>query len=248
MADEGYGQQNPPDSAGRFNGLNFIVDQVVSKLSTIKVVQVKSVDTASKTVSVQPMVNMTDGNSKTSEHGEIFGIPYWGWQFGKNAIQADPVVGDIGVMACADRDISAVKSTKKIGPPGSDRQMSMSDGIYFGGILNGDADQFLKFTEDGIDITLKNNNRLTAGPAGWEFFGKVKFNNEVTIDDDVIVSQAAKISGNLQLGGTMVSISGGTYSGNIQTNGEITAGTIGLKTHHHTVQGGVGSATTASQT
>ena len=247
MADEGYGQQNPPDSAGRFNGLNFIVDQVVSKLSTIKVVQVKSVDTASKTVSVQPMVNMTDGNNKTSEHGEIFGIPYWGWQFGKNSFIADPVVGDIGVMACADRDISAVKSTKKIGPPGSDRQMSMSDGIYFGGILNSAPEQWIKFNEDGMELHDKNGNILKSNATGWEFTGKVKFNNEVTIDDDLIVSQAAKISGNLQLGGTMVSISGGTYSGNIQTSGEVTAGTIGLKTHHHTAQGAF-AATTAAQT
>lgn len=48
---------------------------------------------------------------------------------------------------------------------------------------------------------------------------------------------------NLQLGGTMVSISGGTYSGNIQTSGEITAGTIALKTHRHTgVQTGGGTS------
>jgi hypothetical protein len=247
MADEGYGQQNPADQASKFNGLNFIVDQVVSKLSTVKLVQVKSVDTAAKTVSVQPMVNMTDGNNKTSEHGEVFGIPYWGWQFGKNAFLADPAVGDIGVMVCADRDISAVKSTKKIGPPGSDRQMSMSDGIYFGGILNETPEQWIKFTDTGMEWHDKNGNILVSKSTGWEFTGKVKFNGEVTIDDDLIVTQVAKITGNLQLGGSMVNIAGATYSGNIVTSGEVTAGSIGLKTHHHTAQGAL-AATTAAQT
>ncbi len=245
MADEGYGQQNPADQASKFNSLSFIVDQIASKLSTVKVVQVKSVDTAAKTVSVQPMVNMTDGNNKTSEHGEIFGIPYWAWQFGKNAFLADPVVGDIGVMVCADRDISAVKATKKVGPPGSDRQMSMSDGIYFGGILNGTPEQWIKFTETGMELHDKNGNILTSSSTGWEFTGKVKFKDEVTVDDDLVVVQAAKITGNLQLGGSMVNIAGATYSGNIITTGEVTAGTIGLKTHHHTAQGALAATTQA---
>lgn len=232
MADEGYGQQNPADQASRFNSLNFIVDQVVSKLSTVKIVQVKSVDTGAKTVSVQPMVNMTDGNNKTSEHGEIFGIPYWAWQFGKNAFLADPVVGDIGVMVCADRDISAVKSTKKIGPPGSDRQMSMSDGIYFGGILNGDPEQWVKFTDTGIELHDKNDNNIVSNAAGISINGVV-FNRQGQVAGNL------PVTGNLQLGGNMLDVAGGLYPGNIHVGGTITGdvggvfGGINFTTHYH---------------
>lgn len=197
--------------------------------------QVKAVDTAKKTVDVQPMVNMVDGDMNATEHGTIFGIPYVNWQFGKNAIVADPVVDDKGLMVVSDRDISSVKASKKIGPPGSPRKFSMSDGLYLGAVrgMSDDPEQFIKFTEDGIDITLKNNNRLTAGPTGWEFFGKVKFNDEVTVSDDIVVSQNAKITGNLQFDGSIVNLAGATYTGNIQTTGDVVAGTIGLKTHRH---------------
>lgn len=240
---QGFGQQFPGTAATEFDRQRFVIDQALAGISTARLVQVKAVDTAKKTVDVQPMVNMVDGDQNATEHGTIFGIPYVSWQFGKNSIDADPVAGDKGLMVVSDRDISAVKSSKKIGPPGSPRKFSLSDGLYLGGVrgLNDDPDQFIKFTTDGIDITLKNNNRLTAGPTGWEFFGKVKFNNEVTVDDDLVVTQAAKISGNLQLGGSMVAIAGGTYSGNITTSGDVVAGSISLKTHHHLAPGGGGN-------
>lgn len=240
---QGFGQQFPGSAATEYDTQRFIIDQALAQISTVRLVQVKAVDAAKKTVDVQPMVNMVDGDMNATEHGTVFGIPYVNWQFGKNAIVADPVAGDKGLMVISDRDISAVKASKKIGPPGSPRKFSMSDGLYLGAVrgMSDDPDQFIKFTDDGIDITLKNNNRLTAGPAGWEFFGKVKFNNEVTVDDDIVVSQIAKITGNLQLGGSVVSIAGATYSGNFQTSGEVTAGTIGLKTHHHLAPGGGGN-------
>src|SRR3954452_9159058 len=102
MAGEGFGQQDPSDSVGEFNPLIFIVQQQLAKISTVKVVVVKAVDTAAKTVDVQSMVNQLDGDNQSTPHGTILGIPYVVWQFGKNAVLADPAAGDIGIMVCAD--------------------------------------------------------------------------------------------------------------------------------------------------
>jgi hypothetical protein len=48
-----------------------------------------------------------------------------------------------------------------------------------------------------------------------------------------VVSGNLTIEGNLLLGGTIESAAGGAYSGNITTSGDVTAGTVSLKTHIH---------------
>lgn len=216
MADgDGYGQLDPSDTASEFNQQVFIIQQQLAKLSTIKVVLVKAVDTDAKTVDVQPMVNLLDGLGQSSPHGIILGIPYWQWQFGTNAILAHPAVGDRGIMACADRDISSVKATKAIANPGSDRQMDASDGIYFGGILNGDPTQSIKFTDAGMELHDKNSNSLISSSTGWAFTGPVTFNQ--TVD----VKGVATLEGALQLGGSIENATGGEYAGNIATTGTV---------------------------
>jgi hypothetical protein len=234
MANEsGFGQQDPSDSVGETNPLLFMIWQQISKISTIKIVQVKAVDTDAKTVDVQPMVNQLDGDNRSTPHGTILGIPYWAWQFGKNKISADPVVGDIGIMACADRDISAVKATKAVSNPGSDNRFAAADGIYFGGVLNGDPDQEIKFTDTGMELHDKNSNSLVTSSTGWAFTGPVVFNQ--TVD----VKGVATLEGALQLGGSIENVSGGLYVGDIHVGGTVTgdtdvvAGGISGKNHKH---------------
>jgi hypothetical protein len=223
MADEdkGYGQQDPSDMAGAFNAHGFAIEQALARVSTAKIVLVKAVDTAAKTIDVQPMVSMTDGAGTVTAHGTIYGIPYATWQFGTAAVLADPKVNDIGVMLCADRDISSVKKTKKVAPPGSSRTHDVADGVYLGGILNPDPTQWVKFTDTGMELHDKNSNVLISSSSGWEFTGAVKFNQAVTM------------AGALQLGGAIVSVSGGRYSGNIDTSGTVKSGTTILGTHTH---------------
>jgi len=234
MADTGFGQQDPSDSAGEYNLLTFIIRQQLALISTVKIVKVKAVDTAAKTVDVQPLVNQLDGENNATSHGVIFGAPYIIWQYGKNAVLADPVVDDIGIMLCADRDISSVKATKAAAPPGSLRQMDAADGIYLGGLLNGDPEQWVKFTNTGMELHDKNGNSLVSSSTGWEFTGPVKFNG------------LASLAGGMQLSGSIVNIGGGRYTGNIDTSGNIISGTINLTTHHHTAQGAT-APTTAAQ-
>lgn len=246
MADDtGFGQQDPADMAGKYNGLSFIIAQALSKISTMKIVQVKAVDTAAKTVNVQPMVNQLDGQNNATPHGTIFGIPYAVWQYGTNAVLADPAVDDIGLMIVSDRDISAVKATKAIAPPGSNRQMNVADGVYLGGILNGDPEQWVKFTDAGMEWHDKNGNVLTSSSAGWEFTGPVKFNQAATFMGTIDVTSTAILRGGMQLSGSIVNIGGGRYSGNIDTSGNIISGTISLTGHHHTAQGATAATTVA---
>lgn len=234
MADEsGFSQQDPSDAATEYNAQTFVMRQLISEISTIKNVKVIAVNTAAKTVDVRPMVNQVDGNNRATPHGTIYGIPYGPWQFGKNAIIADPAVGDKGIMGCADRDISAVKATKDIAPPGSNRKYNAADGIYLGGLLNDDPDQWVKFTDTGIEVHDKNSNTITTSSAGINWHDA---------NDNALISNAAGISingvmfnrmgqvvgnlpvtGNFQLGGSFQALAGSVYAGNITITGTIQA-------------------------
>jgi hypothetical protein len=218
MADEGtgYGQQSPGDSANAHNSDIFKIQQEISRVSTAKIVQVMAVNADKQTVDVQIMVNQTDGAGNATPHGTIYGIPYSNRQDGKTLFKSAPVVGDKGVMVVIDRDISAVKNTKKISPPGSSRRFDVSDGIYLGGMqaLSSETpDQTIEITAEGAKATLKHGNILEAGTTGWAFTGNVTFKN------------------NIQLAGSLQSDTGGEYGGDLKTSGDVVAGTISLKSH-----------------
>ena len=124
-------------------------------VSTTKIVKnVMAVDaTTAHTVDVQIAANQLDeGEDNATPHGTINGVSYLWAMGGTNAFQVDPAVGDLGVMAVCDRDISAVKASKAIANPGSNRMFSPSDGIYLFGVpgLNGTAPtQWFKWTAGG---------------------------------------------------------------------------------------------------
>lgn len=224
MADgDGYGHLRPEATNSEYNAFTFAIDQAIAKLHTVKIVKVQAVDTTAKTVQVLPLVQQIDGNNQVTSQGTIYNVPYRALLFGKNAVVADPAVDDIGVMVCADRDIQAVKETKDEAPPGSLRQYDQSDGIYLGGLfLQGEPEQYVKFTGTGMELHDKNNNALVSSSTGWAFTGKVTFNDTVV----------AKL--NLELVGTVVNEGGGRYDGDFDTSGVVKSGTIVLGTHKHT--------------
>lgn len=247
---DGFSQQDPSDYATPYNRDTFVMGQLIAKISTMKMVKILAVNPKSPgrgTVDVQPMVNQTDGQENVTPHGKLYGVPYRSWQYGKNAILADPVVGDMGMMVCADRDISAVKASNDIGPPGSSRQYDAADGVYLGSMLGDtDPEQYVKFADDGLQLHDKNDNNITSNAAGISING-VLFNRTGQVAGDL------PVTGALQIGGTIEDVAGGTYTGNITTSGnisttsgEVTAGTIGLKSHHHTATGAF-APTTVSQ-
>ncbi|HFR9155174.1 TPA: phage baseplate protein [Yersinia enterocolitica] len=117
-------------------------------------------------VDVLPLVADVRSSDRTIIQGsQIYSIPVWRLQRGGSAIIMDPVVGDIGLIAVSDVDISVARATRKESVPGSLRTHSQSDAIYFGGVLNGQPTQFIEFTDGAINITSPNPVNITCSKA-----------------------------------------------------------------------------------
>lgn len=252
----GVGQQDPFDSNSANDVTFFIVRQMMAQLEKMKLVQVVKVTgggnsvAAAGTVDVQLLVNQLDGGGNAIKQGVVYGVPWVRLQGGKSAVIVDPVKGDIGFVLCEDRDISNVKSAASGGKspqanPGSYRRNSISDGIYIGAILGKDApEQYLFFNPDGgtklldkfgnkvetltsgIKITDKSGNVVETTTSGIKLTPVSGM--AVTVDGNLIVNQ------NLQLAGSLESVTGGIYGGLIKTSGDVQAGAISLTSHKHT--------------
>ena len=203
-ANKGYSQQDPSDSAGPYNSRDFHIKRRLAQIRTFQLVQIIAVDTGAKTVDVQIMVNQLDGQNNSVAHGTIFGIPYAYYQFGKNAVIADPVIGDKGTMAICDRDISGVVASKAISNPNSLRKFDAADGIYLGGLpgLNADPEQWVKFTDTGVEIADVNNNKVVSSNIGWTFTGNVIVGTLI-IQNQIEGPGGGVVPGNLHMGGTV---------------------------------------------
>jgi hypothetical protein len=229
----GAGQQTPTDGNSDFTVITFIVRQMLAQLDTMKLVKVVKVTggggaiAAAGTVDVQLLVNQIDGDGNATENGVVHGVPWYRLQGGKNAVICDPQVGDVGFVVVSDRDISNLKApgAKKQVNPGSFRKYSVADGVYIGGALNETPDQHIVFTDDTIKITDKTGNVIEMKSSGIELTPSGAL--PVTVNGNLIVT------GNFQLGGSVLSQAGAVYAGNIETTGDVIAGGKSVKTHTH---------------
>lgn len=245
--DFGYGQQDPTVQNDDFNATAFLVRQMVSRLSTMKLVKVVKVTPGegdgdvkkAGTVDVQPLVSQIDGNGNATPHGVVYGVPWSRAQGGKNAVVVDPEAGDIGYVVCADRDISAVKAAGKESPPGSRRQYDLADGVYCGACLNVAPEQYLAFTADGYRLVDKHGNSITSSADGINL--KPAAGKPVTVDGPLVVNQLLTAKNGMQIDGGIAGVGGGTYGSNIRTTGTVTgdsdvvAAGKSLKAHTHPV-------------
>lgn len=172
------GQQDATSGMSEFNSQAFLIYQMIGRLNFSKMVKVLAVYNVGAAepvgyVDIQPMVNQLDGNNNAEPFAPIYGVPYFRLQGGKNAIIIDPQVGDIGMAAFADRDISNVKKTKEISNPGSFRRYSLADAMYFGGLLNGTPDQFVRFSAEGIELVSPTKIRAAAPLIEFEATEKI---------------------------------------------------------------------------
>lgn len=234
----GAGQQDPNSSTSMFNMHLFMISQMIGRVGTMKIVKVLKVTPGegdgdvktAGTVDVQPLVNQIDGNGNATPHGTVYGLPWSRMQGGKNCVVCDPVVGDIGLIVISDRDISAVKKAKKASNPGSRRKYSPSDGVYIGGALNVAPEQYLQFTADGVRLVDKTGNSIALSSTGIAITPATGM--PVTVAGNLVVSGA------LELAGALKGAAGGTYAGNFETAGGITAGKgtgdqVTLQNHTH---------------
>jgi hypothetical protein len=165
MSDTAVGQALPTDSYSVYNVTSFMIKQLIARINTATLVQVKSVTNNGGvspvgSVDVLPLINQVDGAGNPTEHVTVYGLPYVRIQGGTNAVIIDPKVGDIGVAVFASRDISTVKNAKKQSNPGSYRRFNMADGLYIGGVLNGSPTNYVQFDNSG-NINIVSTGKLT---------------------------------------------------------------------------------------
>ena len=192
------------------------IQQEMKKIETCLPVKVLSVSGGGLApvgyVDVQPLVQQLTVAGQPVSQGIITNLPYCRIQGGTNALIIDPEVGDIGLACFASRDVSGVKNAKQESPPASRRTYSLNDGFYIGGFLNKTPVQYIQFDSSGIKVYSPTKITLESP--------------EVLIDSPVI-----KVTGNFVQTGTKGQHS--TFSGNINTDGDITADTVSLKEHVH---------------
>lgn len=174
---------------GRYNNINFAIQQAIGRMQTATLVRIESCTNDGDLspvgfVDVTPLVNQIDANGNPTPHVTIYNLPYLRMQGGTNAIILDPVVGDIGVAVFASRDISKVKTTQGQANPGSFRQYDFADGLYLGGMLNAVPEQYIRFNSEGVEIV--SPNKITLNAPDIALIGDVTISQSLTVTDDVI--------------------------------------------------------------
>lgn len=154
MSNDIYAHNTPTSPTSPYNSLRFAIELAKNAMMTCTIVQVKNVTTKGDVapigrVEVQPLVQMIDGISQTVDHVSVYNLPYVRIVGGTNALIMDPKKDDIGIVVVADRDISGVKNTKKVSPPGSRRRYNISDGIFIGSVLSETPTSYWRWDEDG---------------------------------------------------------------------------------------------------
>ncbi len=120
-------------------------------IELVKVTAVKGTS-PNITVDVLPLVTQTDPTGAMIENSVIYGCPVFRLQRGASAIIMDPVVGDIGIIAVCDQDITTARTSREPSVPGSNRRHSKADALYLGGFLNSQPTEYVQFTGSGINI------------------------------------------------------------------------------------------------
>ena len=146
---------------------NYTFDRLLRAKHFIEPAIVESVTAVSDVqyiVSVMPLVKDTDPEGNPIDNSIVYGIPYLLWQGGANAVIIPPVVGDIGLIAISDKDITQVKNSKASSAAQTNRTHSRTDAIYMGSILSSEPTQWIKFLTSGIDI--KADGHLTVITSG----------------------------------------------------------------------------------
>lgn len=216
----------PHDTATDANAQQFLMSQFLMGKSFITLGIIASVSEDGNVVSVKPMVEGFTGSGDINPNSIINGVPVWRLQRGSSAVIMPPVVGDIGMIAICDRDISVVKAKKKPALPGSNRTHNYADAIYLGGVINTEPSQYVKFSDAGIDV---------ASPLDINVNGRnvaINASAKASVNSPVIELNGAVNQGSGSLGGNA------TFGGSVTVSGEVTGSGVKLSTHTH---GGVQS-------
>ena len=237
--------QTASDVSSDYSTLEFIVQSILGRAATAKLVVVKACTNNGGvakwgTVDVVPLVNQVAGDGTQVPHSTIYRLPYHRLQGGPSAVILDPVAGDIGLAVICDRDSSAVRAdpikaaSNADGtagtPPGSARQYDVADGMYFGGFLNAVPTTYLQFLADG-SILIHSPVKVTVTAPEVDLTASSVINLQApTINLKGDVHQTAgdvTMAQNLTVTGTTTGTGAATFAGGVTGQG------TNLHTHTH---------------
>ncbi|WP_227658621.1 Gp138 family membrane-puncturing spike protein [Hafnia alvei] len=209
----------PQDTSSEANAQQFLMHQFLMGKAFITIALVTSVNGSGEVVSVKPMVEGFTGGGERIPSGVVSGVPVWRLQRGASAVIMPPVVGDIGLIAICDRDITAVKATKEAALPGSNRTHSYSDAIYLGGVLNAEPSQYVKFSNDGIDIVSPLVVQVNGNTVEINADAKISLNSPIIEANGQLTQGAGSYAGDA------------TFGGSITATGDVEGGGVSLMHH-----------------
>ena len=121
------------------------------------------------------------------------------------------------------RDISSVKQNKAPSAPQSRRRFDYSDGLYFGGFLNGTPSQYIMFSKGGIKLFSPGDIEMEADNIRLKAQGGVSSTSQTF---QANTKTTAKFTG----------------GGGISSDGDVQANGVSLLNHvHNGVQPGGGN-------
>lgn len=110
------------------------------------------------TLDVVPVIHGVSGSGDKYEHGTVYGVPAARNHSASGTIISDPVVGDMGMLHVADRDIGTWKATGQPSMPESSRRGGLGDGIFHGAACNpGTPKQYLLWKPGGGAVVMDQN-------------------------------------------------------------------------------------------
>jgi len=225
---------NPESLLGEANKMEFILSSFLGKHAFITLGLVVAVDADKNEVDIKPMIHSTDAEGNMIVKEVIYGVSYFRYQRGNSAAIMNPVIGDIGLIAVCDHDITNVKASKKPSVPATGRKHNYSDAIYFGGVasINQSPTQYVEFADNAINVVSPHLVTVKAPDV------------TVTADNSVSVKAGSEIS----LSAPTINIDGALQQGSGENGGEakfaneVTVKNVRLSVHTHSgVQSGSNS-------
>lgn len=199
-------REAPEHAQSEFNVISFIFRQLLRQVNTFQPAKVLSCTNSGGVspvgyLDVQLLVNQVDGGGNAVDNAVIHNIPYCRVQGGVNAIICDPMAGDIGFVAFAQRDINSFKNTKNKANPGSPREFSLADAVWIGGWPANVAPQvYVRFDQAGSiaivatkDIAL-NCSAGTASVTSTTLNANVSGNASVTVGGTTTLNSTGAVS------------------------------------------------------
>lgn len=136
---------------------NFLIASVIAHtVNTCYAVTVTAADTAALKVNIKPLIAQRNGDNNKIDLPEIYDVPYFRYGAGKTAVKLDPVPGDIGFYIVFKSDSNNIKKGDAAQIiPDTFLNFPLFSGVYIGGILMNEPENFIEIKEDNITLNTK---------------------------------------------------------------------------------------------